>query len=76
MVLMQRILEECRNLNDVDKISKNVDRFVTMIGSLEDRTGAAYDIVDQKAVRTDLKLHLCYQPMRISSHEEGIQFHF
>lgn len=55
MLLFNRILEECRNLNDVDKISKNVDRFVTMIGSLEERTGAAYDVVDQKAVRTDLK---------------------
>jgi len=54
-LMFNRILEECRNLSDVDQISKNVDRFVTMIGSLEDRTGAAYDIVGQNAVRTDLR---------------------
>ncbi len=67
MLMFNRILEECRNLNDVDKISKNVDRFVTMIGSLEDRTGAAYDIVDQKAVRTDLKNGYIYATNRCVS---------
>jgi tetratricopeptide (TPR) repeat protein len=67
MLMFNRILEECRNLNDVDKISKNVDRFVTMIGSLEDRTGAAYDIVDQKAVRTDLKGGYIYATNRCVS---------
>jgi len=54
MLMFNRMLEECRNLNDVDELSKNVDRFVTVLGSLEDQTGAAYDIVDQTAVRTDL----------------------
>ena len=67
MLMFNRILEECRNLNDVDKISKNVDRFVTMIGSLEDRTGAAYDVVDQKAVRTDLKGGYIYATNRCVS---------
>ncbi len=66
-LMFNRILEECRNLNDVDKISKNVDRFVTMIGSLEDRTGAAYDIVDQKAVRTDLRDGYIYATNRCVS---------
>ena len=65
--MFNRILEECRNLNDVDKTPKNVDRFVTMIGSLEDRTGAAYDIVDQKAVRTDLKGGYIYATNRCVS---------
>jgi len=55
MMMFNRILEECRNLNDVDKTDRNVDRFVAMIGSLEDGTGAAYDIVDQQSVRTDLR---------------------
>jgi len=66
-LMFNRILEECRNLNDVDKIYKNVDRFVTMIGSLEDRTGAAYDIVDQKAVRTDLRGGYIYATNRCVS---------
>jgi tetratricopeptide (TPR) repeat protein len=67
MLMFNRILEECRNLNDVDEISKNVDRFVTLIGSREDRTGAAYDIVDQKAVRTDLKDGYIYATNRCVS---------
>jgi hypothetical protein len=67
MLMFNRILEECRNLNDVDKIPKNVDRFVAMIGSLEDRTGVAYDIVDQKAVRTDLKGGYIYATNRCVS---------
>jgi len=54
-LMFNRILEECRNLSEVDEISKNVDRFATMIGSVEDQAGAAYDILDQKAVRTDLR---------------------
>jgi tetratricopeptide (TPR) repeat protein len=54
MLMFNRILEDCRNMDDVDQTSKNVDRFVSVIGSLEDLTGAAYDIVDQNAVRTDL----------------------
>jgi tetratricopeptide (TPR) repeat protein len=66
-LMFNRILEECRNLNDVDETSKNVDRFVTMIGSLEDRTGAAYDIVDQKAVRTDLRDGYVYATNRCVS---------
>jgi tetratricopeptide (TPR) repeat protein len=68
MLMFNRILEECRNLNDVDKTPKNVDRFVTMIGSLEDGTGAAYDIVDQKAVRTDLRDGYIYATNRCVSH--------
>ncbi len=67
MLMFNRILEECRNLNDVDTISENVDRFVTMIGSLEDRMGAAYDIVDQKAMRTDLKGGYIYATNRCVS---------
>ena len=67
MLMFNRILEECCNLNDVDKISKNVDRFVTMIGSLEDREGAAYDIVDQNVVRTDLKSGYIYAVNRCVS---------
>jgi len=67
MLMFNRILEECRNLNDVDKTPYNVDRFVTMIGSLEDRTGAAYDIVDQKAVRTDLRDGYIYATNRCVS---------
>lgn len=53
MLNFNRILEECRTLSDVDTLPKNVDRFVVMIGSMEDRAGAAYDIVDQRAVRSD-----------------------
>jgi hypothetical protein len=76
MMMFNRILEECRNLNDVDKISKNVDRFATMIGGLEDKTGAAYDIVDKKAVRTDMRDGYIYAtPLCIPSYEEGVQFH-
>ena len=67
MLMFNRILEECRNLNDVDRTPRNVDRFVTMIGSLEDRTGAAYDIVDQKVVRTDLKNGYIYSTNRCVS---------
>jgi tetratricopeptide (TPR) repeat protein len=67
MLMFNRILEECRNLNDVDETSKNVDRFVTMIGTLEDRTGAAYDIVDRKAVRTDLRDGYIYATNRCVS---------
>jgi len=66
-LMFNRILEECRNLNDVDEISKNVDRFVAMIGSLEDQTGAAYDLVDQKAARTDLKDDYIYAANRCVS---------
>ena len=66
-LMFNRILEECRNLSDVDVISKNVDRFVTMIGSLEDQTGAAYDIVDQRAVRTDLRDGYLYATNRCVS---------
>jgi len=67
MLMFNRILEECRNLNDVDEISKNVDRFATMIGSVEDQAGAAYDIVDQKAVRTDLEDGYIYATNRCVS---------
>ncbi len=67
MLMFNRILEECRNLNDVDRTPKNVDRFVTMIGSLEDLTGAAYDIVDQKAVRTDSRDGYIYAANRCVS---------
>ena len=67
MLMFNKILEECRNLNDVDNISKNVDRFVTMIGSLEDRAGAAYDVVDQNAVRTDMKDGYVYATNRCVS---------
>jgi len=67
MLMFNSILEECRNLKDVDKISKNVDRFVTMIGSLEDGTGAAYDIVDEKSVRTDSKNGYIYATNRCVS---------
>ncbi len=67
MLMFNRILEECRNLSDVDETSKNVDRFVTMIGSLEDQTGASYDIVDQKAVRTDLRNGFIYATNRCVS---------
>jgi tetratricopeptide (TPR) repeat protein len=67
MLMFNRILEECRNLSDVDEISKNVDRFVTMIGSLEDLSGAAYDIVDQKVVRTDLRDGYIYATNRCVS---------
>jgi tetratricopeptide (TPR) repeat protein len=67
MLMFSRILEECRNLSDVDAISKNVDRFATMIGSLEDRIGAAYDIVDQRAVRTDLRDGYLYATNRCVS---------
>jgi tetratricopeptide (TPR) repeat protein len=67
MLMFNKILEECRNLNDVDKMSKNVDRFVTMIGSLEDRTGAAYDIVDQKVARVDLENGYIYATNRCVS---------
>jgi len=67
MLMFNRILEECRNLSDVDKTPKNVDRFVTMIGSLEDLTGAAYDIVDEKAVRTDLRDGYIYATNRCVS---------
>ncbi len=66
-LMFNRILEECRNLRDVDETPKNVDRFVTMIGSVEDRTGAAYDIVDQKAVRTDLRGGYIYATNRCVS---------
>jgi tetratricopeptide (TPR) repeat protein len=66
-LMFNRILEVCRNLNDVDETSKNVDRFVTMIGCLEDLTGAAYDIVDQKSVRTDLKNNYIYATNRCVS---------
>jgi tetratricopeptide (TPR) repeat protein len=62
-----RILEECRTLSDVDTLPKNVDRFVVMIGSAEDRMGAVYDIVDQKAVRTDLRDGYIYATNRCVS---------
>lgn len=67
MLMFNRILEECRNLNDVDETPKNVDRFATMIGSLEDRTGAAYDIVDEKVVRTDMNVDYIYATNRCVS---------
>jgi tetratricopeptide (TPR) repeat protein len=67
MLMFNRILEECRNLSDVDEISKNVDRFVTMIGSLEGLSGAAYDIVDQKVARTDLRGGYIYATNRCVS---------
>jgi tetratricopeptide (TPR) repeat protein len=67
MLMFNRILEECRNLSDVDETSKNVDRFVTMIGSLEDLTGAAYDIVDEKVVRTDMNVGYIYATNRCLS---------
>jgi hypothetical protein len=67
MMMFNRILEECRNLNDVDKTDKNVERFVAMIGSMEDRTGAAYDIVDQQSVRTDLRDGYIYATNRCVS---------
>jgi hypothetical protein len=67
MLMFNKILEECRNLKDIDETPKNVDRFVTMISSLEDRTGAAYDIVDQKAVRTDLRDGYIYATNRCVS---------
>ncbi len=66
-LMFNRILEKCRDLNDADEASKNVDRFVVMIGSLEDRAGAAYDIVDQKVVRTDLKDDYIYATNRCVS---------
>ncbi|UCG92076.1 MAG: tetratricopeptide repeat protein [candidate division WOR-3 bacterium] len=67
MLMFNRILEECSNLSDVDEISKNVDRFVTMIGSLEDLSGAVYDIVDQKVVKTDLRNSYIYTTNRCVS---------
>jgi len=67
MLMFNRILEECHNLNDVDETPKNVDRFATMIGSLEDRTGAAYDIVDEKVVRTDMNVDYIYATNRCVS---------
>ena len=67
MLMFNKILEECRNLSDVDATSKNVDRFVVMIGSLEDKIGAAYDIVDQEAVRTDMRNGYVYATNRCVS---------
>jgi tetratricopeptide (TPR) repeat protein len=66
-LMFNRILEECRNLADVDEISKNVDKFVTVIGSVEDRTGAAYDILDQKEMRADLNDGYIYATNRCVS---------
>ncbi|MDH4212274.1 MAG: C45 family autoproteolytic acyltransferase/hydrolase, partial [candidate division WOR-3 bacterium] len=66
-LMFNKILEECRNLSDVDATSKNVDRFVVMIGSLEDQAGAAYDIVDQGAVRTDVRNGYIYATNRCVS---------
>jgi tetratricopeptide (TPR) repeat protein len=68
-LMFNRILEKCRNLSDVDNIPKNVDKFVVMIGSVEDRTGAAYDVVDQKAVRTDSKNGYIYATNRCASQQ-------
>jgi hypothetical protein len=62
-----RILEQCRTLSDVDTLPKNVDRFVVMIGSTVDRAGAAYDIVDQKAIRSDLRNGYLYATNRCVS---------
>lgn len=64
MLMFNRILEECSNLSDVDAKPENVDRFVVMIGSLEDRSGAAYDIVDAKTRRTDLSNGYIYATNR------------
>jgi tetratricopeptide (TPR) repeat protein len=66
-LMFNRMLEECRNLSDVDTISKDVDRFVVMIGSLDDQSGAAYDIVDQEAVRTDMRDGYIYATNRCVS---------
>jgi tetratricopeptide (TPR) repeat protein len=66
-LMFNRILEKCRNLSDADKTPKNVDRFVIVIGSVEDKTGAAYDVVDQKAVRTDSKDGYIYATNRCVS---------
>jgi tetratricopeptide (TPR) repeat protein len=67
MLMFNRILEECRNLNDVDEIEKNVDKFVTMIGSMDDTTGAAYDIVNNEIIRTDMEDNFIYAANRCVS---------
>lgn len=71
MLMFNRIMEECRNLSDVDKTPKDVDRFVMMIGSMEDGKGAAYDILDDEIQRADMNGHFIFatnrcvsQPMR------------
>lgn len=73
-LMFNKILEECRNLDDVDSLSKNVDRFVAMIGSMEEQTGAAYDIVDQKATRTILKDGYLYATNRCVSQSMRMEY--
>ncbi len=67
MLMFNKIMEECRNLNDVDNIEKNVDKFVAMIGSMDDSSGAAYDIVNNEVLRTDLKDGFIYATNRCVS---------
>jgi tetratricopeptide (TPR) repeat protein len=67
MLIFNKIMEECRNLKDVNEISKNVDRFVVMIGSMDDRSGAAYDIVNNEIVKTNMKENIIYATNRCLS---------
>ena len=67
MLLFNKIMEECRNLYDVDNSEKNVDKFVAMISSMDDSSGAAYDIVNNEVVKTDLKDGFIYATNRCLS---------
>jgi tetratricopeptide (TPR) repeat protein len=55
MLMFNRILEECQNLEEVDEVDKDVDRFVTVISSQAEQTGVIYDLVGDTAHRTSME---------------------
>ena len=74
MLMFNRILEECKTLDDVDRVSKDVDRFVTVIGSQSEVAGAVFDIVGDDVTRTDMKNRFVFAANRCLSEKMSVKF--
>jgi len=74
MLYFNRILEECGDLSQVEKIGKNVDRFITMIGSSEERQGVLYDIVGDGIARNAMNGKMAFAANRCVSEDMAKRF--
>jgi len=74
MLMFNRILEECRSLEEVDKIDKDVDRFVTVISSQADQTGVIYDLVGDTAHRIRMETPFVFAVNHCASPEGFVRY--
>ena len=73
-LFFNRILEECRDLSQVEGIGKNVDRFITFVGSSEEKEGVVYEIVGGRLCRNDMKEDYVFAANRCVSDEMAKRF--